>query len=362
MKYKGFSLLMVFFVFVSLLSTGQEEKEVFTLEKEIKHLPVISQGSTGTCWSFATTSFLESEIIRKGYPEVDLSEMFFVYHNYKNKAFQYLLYHGNNNFGEGSLSHDVIKVLREQGMATQESYPGILKEGKYNHRELVKQLKLETNQINETSSSKIDVSDLSTLEPILKEEIGKLPKKIKTGEGNYTPIEFRDKYSIDPEDYVELTSYSHHPFYRQVVVEVPDNWAHALFYNLPIDELIEVMFYALNQGYSIAWDGDTSEKTFQHKMGKADVPKNIVGKVDQDLRQKTFYDRTSTDDHLMHIVGLSKDSEGKNCFYTKNSWGAESNEFGGYLHMTEDYVRLKTVGILLHKDAIPEKIKSKLDL
>ncbi len=360
---KLFAVFLVVFVLSnSVLSVAQEENEVFVIEKELPHLSVISQGSTGTCWSFATTSFLESEIIRKGYPAVDLSEMFFVYHNYKNKAFQYLLYHGNNNFGQGSLSHDVIKILDEKGMITQESFPGILVDGKYRHGDLMKQLREELNKINTTPKGKIDVSDLSSFDSVLKQEIGKLPKKIKTEKGNYSPIEFRDKYNINSDDYVELTSYNHHPFYQKVVVEVPDNWAHELYFNIPIDELMEVMHFALDNGYSIAWDGDTSEKTFQHKNGKADVDKKWTGKVDQDLRQKAFYNRTSTDDHLMHIVGLSKDSEGKTCFYTKNSWGAESNEFGGYLHMSEDYVRLKTIGILLHKDAIPESVKSKLDL
>jgi bleomycin hydrolase len=122
------------------------------------------------------------------------------------------------------------------------------------------------------------------------------------------------------------------------------------------------MYYALNNGFSIAWDGDTSEETFVHKRGKADVPKKLQGKVDQKERQKTFYDRTTTDDHLMHLVGLSKDAEGKDCFYTKNSWGADSNDLGGYLHMTEDYVRLKTIGIMVHKDAIPAAIKTKLGI
>jgi bleomycin hydrolase len=305
---------------------------------------------------------LEAEIIRRGLPEIDLSEMFFVYHNYKNKAFQYLLYHGNNNFGQGSVSHDVMKILREEGMATYESLPGVKKDGRYNHRSLVNRLKDEAGEINKTKSGKIDVSDLDSYNPILKEEIGKLPGKIKTGDGKVSPGELRDKYDINPDDYVELSSYSHHPFYEQFVLEIPDNWAHALYYNLPIDELMEVMYNALNNGFSIAWDGDTSEKTFQHKNGKADVPKKQIGKVDQELRQKTYYDRTSTDDHLMHLVGLSKDSEGRNCFYTKNSWGADSNDFGGYLHMTDDYVRLKTVAIMVHKDAIPTEIKEKLNL
>jgi len=360
MKTTAIFIVLAFLTGISVFA--QDEKENFTMVKEVEHLPVLSQGSTGTCWSFATTSFLEAEIIRKGFPEIDLSEMFFVYHNYKNKAFQYLLYHGNNNFGQGSVSHDVLKILGEEGMATYASLPGEKKDGRYNHRNLVTRLKKEANEINKMKKGKIDVSDLDGYNPILNEELGKLPKKIKTGEGKFSPIQLRDKYDINPDDYVELSSYSHHPFYKQFVLEIPDNWAHALYYNLPIDELMEVMHNALNNGYSVAWDGDTSEKTFQHNNGKADVPKKQVGKVDQELRQKTYYDRTSTDDHLMHLVGLSKDSEGRNCFYTKNSWGADSNDFGGYLHMTDDYVRLKTVAILVHKDAIPKEIKEKLNL
>jgi bleomycin hydrolase len=125
---------------------------------------------------------------------------------------------------------------------------------------------------------------------------------------------------------------------------------------------MEIMFYALNNDYTVCWDGDTSEKTFTHKKGKADLPEKEIGKVDQELRQQTFLNRTTTDDHLMHLVGLSKDSAGRNCFYTKNSWGTASNDFGGYLHMTEDYVRLKTVAIMVHKDAIPAQIKKKLNL
>jgi len=359
---KLLSLLFVLVLVTANTVFGEGENEKFTITKELAHTPVISQGRTGTCWSFATTSFLESEIIRKGYPETKLSEMFFVNYNYKNKAFQYLLYHGNNNFGEGSLSHDVIKVLSEQGLATYEAFPGEKKDGKYNHRELVAQLKSETVEINKKKKSIINASDLSSYKPILKDQLGKLPKKVKTDEGRVSPAELRDDFKLDPKDYVELSSYSHHPFYKPFVLEVPDNWAHTLYYNLPIDELMEVMYYSINNGFTIAWDGDTSEKTFTHKKGKADVSQKQQGKVDQELRQATFYDRTTTDDHLMHVVGLSKDADGKNCFYTKNSWGSDSNPYGGYLHMTDDYVRLKTVGILVHKDAIPANIITKLGL
>ena len=353
--------LVVFTFFLAAVGFAQEEKEVFTIEKEIKHLPVISQGSTGTCWSFASVSFLECEIMRKGYKETDLSEMYFVKYAYLNKAKKYLLYNGNNNFSQGGQAHDVIDVLRQEGMVTYETFPGEKVDGKYRHGDLVKALKAEVTALNGKRED-FDASDLETLKPILKEHLGKISDKVKTEDGRFTPVEFVKNFEINPDDYVELSSYTHHPFYEAFVLEVPDNWSHGLYYNLPLDELMEVMFYSLNNDYTVCWDGDTSEKMFSHKKGKADLPENQIGKVDQVLRQVTFLSRTTTDDHLMHIVGLSKDAEGRTCFYTKNSWGAESNDYGGYLHMTEDYVRLKTLAILVHKDAIPENIRVKLNL
>ena len=356
-------LLQILILSVCLVFTvsAQEEKEVFTIEKEIKHLPVINQGSTGTCWSFATTSFLESEIIRKGFAETDLSEMYFVYYGYINKAKQFLFYQGNNSFSQGGQAHDVFNVIGEYGIVTFDEFPGEKVDGKYKHGDLVKELNDKVIALNGEQKD-FDASDIESLVPVLKEKIGKLPKKVKNEDGNFTPVEFAVRFKINPDDYVELSSYTHHPFYKPFVLEVPDNWAHGLYYNVPIDELIEIMYYSLNNGYTVCWDGDTSEKTFTHKKGKADLPEKQIGKVDQDLRQETFYNRTTTDDHLMHLVGLSKDSKGRNCFYTKNSWGADSNSYGGYLHMTEDYVRLKTIAILVHKDAIPKNIREKLNL
>lgn len=354
---KLLSLLTAFVLSTSVLFAQEE----FTIVKEVKHLPVISQGSTGTCWSFATTSFLESEVLRKGLPETDLSEMFFVRYAYLDKADQYLFYHGNNNFGQGGQAHDVINVLREYGLSTYEAFPGIKDDGRYKHRELAAQVEEEVRNLNKKRDG-FNASDLSSLEPILKEQLGKLPKKVKEDGEKLSPLELKEALQLNPDDYIELSSYTHHPFYKPFVLEVPDNWSHDLYYNLPIDELMEVMYNAINNGYSVCWDGDTSEKTFQHKKGKADVPEKQIGKVDQELRQETFYDRSTTDDHLMHLVGLSKDAEGRDCFYTKNSWGAESNDFGGYLHMTDDYVRLKTVAIMVHKDAIPQAIRTKLGI
>lgn len=351
--------VMVFFTVITVFA--QDEKEIFTIEKEIKHLPVISQGSTGTCWSFATTSFLESEIIRKGLAETDLSEMYFVYFGYIDKAKQYLMYEGNNSFGQGGQAHDVLNVVRNKGVVTLETFDGGKIDGKYQHGKLVSELKTSVDSLNKKRKD-FDVEDLKSFESILKENIGKIPGKVKTSNGKENPLEFAQQLKINPDDYIELTSYTHHPFYQPFVLEVRDNWAHGLYYNVPVNELMEIMYYALNNGYTVCWDGDTSEKTFTHKKGKADLPEKEIGKVDQELRQQTFLNRTTTDDHLMHLVGLSKDAAGRNCFYTKNSWGSASNEFGGYLHMTEDYVRLKTIAIMVHKDAIPKNIREKLIL
>jgi len=361
MRIKGLSQILFLILFCTITVFAQEGKEVFTIEKEIKHLPVINQGSTGTCWSFATTSFLESEIIRKGFPETDLSEMYFVYFGYLNKAKKYLMYQGNSSFSQGGQAHDVLDVLRQEGMVTYEAFPGEKVDGKYRHGDLVMELKTEVDALNKKQDD-FDAENLKSFKKILEKQIGKLPKKIKTEDGKVTPVDFVGKFDINPDDYLEISSYSHHPYYKPFVLEVPDNWAHGLYYNMPVDELLEIMYNSINKGFTVCWDGDTSEKTFAHKRGKAELPEKQIGKVDQDLRQETFNNRSTTDDHLMHIVGLSKDSKGRNCFYTKNSWGAESNEYGGYLHITEDYVRLKTLAILVHKDAIPENIKQKLNL
>lgn len=361
MKTKSISLILALWLFIAYTGFSQDEKEIFIIEKEVAHLPVISQGNTGTCWSFATTSLLESEIIRKGFAETDLSEMYFVYFGYINKVKQFLFYQGNNNFGQGGQAHDVMDVVREKSISTFGEFPGNKIDGKYQHRTLVNELKTEVSTLNKNGED-FNVENLKSVDSILKSQIGKVPQKIKTDEGKYSPEELAEIFEINSAEYVEISSYNHHPFYKQFVLEVPDNWAHGLYYNVPVDELMEIMYSALNNGFSICWDGDTSEKNFSHKKGKADLPEKQIGKVDQKLRQETFLNRTTTDDHLMHIVGLSKDAAGRNCFYTKNSWGADSNSYGGYLHMTDDYVRLKTMAILVHKDAIPENIRQKLKL
>ncbi len=359
MRFLSVILLSVFLISAPVYSSNGGGK--YTMETVVEHLPVIDQGNTGTCWSFATTSFLESEIIRKGFPETDLSEMYFVYYSYKNRALRYMLFHGNNNHGQGGQAHDVMNVLRKYGMVTQEAFPGVENNGRHNHRNLINEVRVEADRLNGNKDG-FTVKDLSVFDAILDNYLGELPREVVYRDEKYTPVGFRDKFKIDPDEYVELTSFNHHPFYKPFVLEVPDNWAHGLYYNLPVDELMEVMYHALENGYTIAWDGDTSEKTFSHNNGKADLPRKQKGKAEQLLRQETFYNRSTTDDHLMHIVGISSDDKDSRMFYTKNSWGAASNDLGGYLHMTEDYVRLKTLAIMVNKESIPHHIRQKLDL
>mgnify|MGYP006290434003 CR=1 FL=1 len=358
---KRFFSLIFLLSFTLIAAFAQSSDGEYSIEVEMDHLPVIDQGSTGTCWSFATTSFLEAEILRKGYPEADLSEMFFVYYAYQNKAEKYLLYHGINNFSQGGQAHDVMDVLQTEGLVPQDAYEGKKVNGRYVHRPLIRNLEKEVEKLNREGKV-VDIERTKSYISVLKEYLGKTPKKFKSGGEKFKPTEFRDRFGLNPEDYIEITSYSHHPFYEPFVLEVPDNWSNDLYYNLPLEEMMEVMYHSLENGYTVCWDGDTSEKKFQHNKGNADVEKKYTGKVDQELRQETFEDRTTTDDHLMHIVGISKNPEGKTCFYTKNSWGPGSNNFGGYLHMTEDYVRLKTIALLVHKDAIPANIRKKLNL
>lgn len=343
------------------LSAQQDAKSEFNDIITLPCTPVKSQGSTGTCWSFATTSFLESELLRMGKGEVDLSEMFFVANAYKNKAVQYFLYQGNNNFGQGGQAHDVLDVIRQYGMVPDSVFPGIKKDGRFQHRELGSELDEIVKKSNKGGKN-FDAADTKNLDPVLEKYLGDLPGKFEYGGATYTPSSFYECLGINLDDYIEISSYSHHPFYKPFILEIPDNWSHELYCNLPIDELVDVMKYSLSNGYTVCWDGDMSERTFSHKKAKADLPDGEIGKVNQELRLETFYNRKTTDDHLMHIIGMAKDEDGRIFFNTKNSWGADSNENGGFLYISEDYIRLKTIAILIHRNSIPPEVAKKLGI
>jgi bleomycin hydrolase len=369
-------------VFAQKKKEKKEEGYKFEPVYEIKTTPVKDQNYTGTCWAFATTSFLETEALRLGKKELDLSEMFFVRHAYTKKVQLYVRYHGNYTFGEGGQAHDVLNVIRKHGIVPDEIYPGLeYGEDNHDHGELATMIEAMVNVVIKNKNGRLSTKWQQAIEATLDTYLGIPAKIFRYNDEETDPIKFQHNIAgIIPDDYVEITSYSHHPFYTQIDLEVPDNWSHDLYYNIPIDDLMKVMDNAFENGFSVCWDGDMSEKTFSHKKGVAVIPEKPYRKmtddekeeiwkkpgkereISQELRQITFDNYTTNDDHLMHLVGLMKDQNGTKYYKTKNSWAADSNDFGGFLNMSESFIRLKTVAILVHKDAIPEDIKTKMGL
>ncbi len=390
------SIFIFVALFLPLALLGQEDSGYrFTLEKEILTTPVKNQQRTGTCWSYATASFIETELLRMGKPEIILSPMFFVRHSYSHRADRYVRFHGTNNFGQGSQAHNVMDVIREKGLVPEEHYTGLqYGEDQHVHSELAAMLKAMLDVVIKNPNRKLSTAWKSSIELVLDNYLGASPETFTYDEKEYTPTSFADWLEVNPDDYIEISSYTHHPFYEQFVLEIPDNWAHKSYYNLPLNEFMEVMDNALENGFSVAWIGDVSEKSFVHKKGLAVLPivkleemadseqarwsdlpeskrmeelfsfKEVVPEVtvNQQTRQQSFDNLQTTDDHLMHLTGLSRDQHGNRYYLTKNSWGMTDHIYDGYLHMSESYVREKTVAFMVHKDALPVEIAQKLGL
>ena len=341
----------------------------------VKTTSVKDQHRSGTCWSYAATSFIETELLRKKQGRFDLSEMFFVKYAYEKKEKNYVRLHGKANFSPGGQAHDVIDVVKNQGMVPEENYDGMIPgQTQPNHSELDKVLKGYVNGVLAAKGRGNTIVWHDGLRAVLDIYLGKVPETFKHNGTAYNPKSFVEAVEFNPDNYVELTSYNHHEFYEAFRLEIPDNWNYAKYYNLPLNELMTVMENALDAGYSICWDGDVSDKFFDHKAAIAMVPVNEdiktdeltsntpERKIDQQERQKAFATFKATDDHLMHITAIIKDDNDNKYYVTKNSWNTDSNDNGGYLNMSENYVRLNTVAIMVHKDAIPENIKLKLNL
>ncbi len=378
---KKLTTIILITLLATIVSAQKIEKENFDFKevKILKTTSVKSQDRTGTCWCFATTSFLETELIRMGKGEFDLSEMFFIRNAYKTKAMDYVRFHGKTNFSQGGQAHDVLNEISENGIVPESVYSGkVYGQEIYNHSELSNVLKGMLDGVIKSRSLSPVWNDAYC--SILDSYLGETPAPFTYEGKTYTPGSFAKNLGINPDDYIELTSYSHHPYYESFVLEMPDNWSYDGYYNLPVDDLIEVMKKAIKAGYSISWDGDMSYKGFSHKNGVAIVPetewddmsdevKDSVfvkpGKekqITEQMRQEAFDNYTVTDDHLMHLTGMAKDRNGTCYFLTKNSWGPDSNNFGGYLYMSESFVRLHTIAFMVHKDAVPDDIKKKLGL
>jgi bleomycin hydrolase len=402
MKKKISGILLALLIAVPSFSQKKNENStskitsgyIFSPVVQLKTTPVKNQASTGTCWCFATTSFIESELLRMGKGEYDLSEMWIVRHNYADKLKDNFDQQGKGNLGQGSLSHDFMIEFTQNGIVPDEVYTGLnYSMPNHNHSELNAFI----NAIGKVAVDRRRESDqyLTIVDEVLDTYLGKKPETFIYKGVGYTPKSFAQSLGINPDDYVEITSFTHFPFYQKGPVPVPDNWRHVDMYNVTLDELTQIMDYSLNNGYTVDWDGDVSERGFAHSKGVAVIPetedtdswsaadKKKFGpmskedrsteaykfnqpfpekSISQEFRQKGFEDKSTTDDHLMHVTGIAKDQNGTKYYITKNSWGFNSNSTGGYLNMSENYVRAKTIFIMVHKNAIPEEIRKKLGL
>lgn len=395
-------LFIVFFLFSSsdlILAQETEKKSdsgyTFSMVKKLPATTVKNQYRSGTCWSYSTIAFLESEILRTGKDTIDLSDMFCVRMSYSDKAIIYIRFNGKHNFGAGGAAHDVTNVIKRYGIVPEEAFSGqVIGEVNPVHGEMDAVLQADVDAVLKNPNRKLTPVWHQGFESLLDVYLGKVPEKFSYKGKEYTPRSFADMLGLNMDDYVELTSYTHHPFYSKFILEVPDNWEMGEVYNLPVDELMQVFDYSIENGYTIAWGADVSEKGFSWKNGVAVVPdKNtpeIAGlerarwekmtdsekekllfkfdkpvpekKITQEMRQTEFDNYQTTDDHGMQIVGIANDQNGTKYYYVKNSWGTEGNSYNGYFYASEAYVKLKTMDIMVNKNGIPKELRKKLGL
>lgn len=392
-------ILLILFVSSQIFAQQNDNEEkkgyVFETVKEVKTSTVKDQSRSGTCWSFSTLSFIEAEILRHGGQEIDLSEMFVVRHVYSDKAKRHVRMHGNFNFGGGGALNDPFDVMEKYGLVPESVYKG-LEYGEQNHvhGEIDLVLSEYVEAVIENKNRKLSTAWYKGFNGILDAYFGQTPESFEYNGETYTPQSFaKDVVKLNPDDYVYLTSFTHHPFYEKFIVEVPDNWSWKEFYNIQLDELIAVMDNAINSGYSIGWASDVSEKGFSWRNGVAVVPETdseeLAGSekekwekmtekermskmfsfdepvpektITQEMRQQAFDNYQTTDDHGMHIVGLAKDQNGSEYYKVKNSW-ADKNIYEGYFYVSKPFVRYKTLSIVVHKDALTKDVKKKLNL
>ncbi len=348
----------------------------FTPVSDIKVTPVKDQARTGTCWCFATVSFLEAELLRQGKGEYDLSEMFVVRNNYDTRIFDNYLRRGRGNIGPGSIAHMATKVVKQKGIVPESVYHGIQYASPgHNHGELSAYLKA-------IADVSVNMKNLSPeynklVKSLFDIYLGEVPETFTYEGKTYTPQSFAKAIGLDNmDDYIEITSFSHHPFYQKVPLEIPDNWDHELLWNVPLDDMMAIIDNALTKGYTVAWDGDLTSGEFNHNRGIAICPnpedfaeaiklEKVYPdrQVNQEMRQTDFEHFRTVDDHLMHLTGLFKDQNGNYFYKTKNSWGEGRNpEMKGYLFMSRAYIQMRTISILVHKDAIPKDIRKKMGL
>ncbi len=362
-------------------------KEIHSVDKTA----VRDQCRTGTCWSYSTLSFFESELIKMGKGSHDLSEMFVARNAYVEKAITFVRMGGKNQFDEGGEGHDIPFIIEKYGIVPESVYSGLVNgKTRHNHNQLMSVLKPVVEAIAKEKPGQIGPEWIQAVEGILDAYLGKIPESFEYQGKTYTPQTFAKSLGLNMNDYAMLTSFTHHPYYQTFAIEVPDNWSMQTAWNLPLDELMETVSESLKKGHSVAWATDVSEKGFsfrdalaivpQHdslikKIGKDDrlfnnagaekkgdaFNKPIVEKtIDSKHRQEAFDNQSTTDDHGMHIVAQYMEENSQTPYYlVKNSWGTD-NPANGYLYASENYLKYKTISILVNKNGVPKNIKKKM--
>lgn len=401
MRITSIALLVITLVFSTQLKAQDENKKddkkayEFTDVNIVKHTSVKNQYRSGTCWSFSGVGLVEAEILRKTGKEYDFSEMFFVNHTYSDRATKFVRMNGKLNFGGGAEFTDVFRVIKLYGLVPETVYPGLnYGEPMHTHGELDLVLKSYVESIVKNKNHKLTTVWHDAYDKILATYLGELPSTFTYEGTEYTPKSFAESTGFNPDDYIEITSYTHRPYYKPFMMEIPDNWLWSSTYNVKLDEMMSTIDNALENGYAVGWGADVSDKGFSWKKGVAIIPAEnkpdltgtekekwealtkkekkkamyaFEGPVEEkvitpEMRQEHYDNYLVTDDHGMLIVGTAVDQDGNKFYKIKNSWGTEGHIFDGYFYASEAFVKLQTIGIAVNKEAVPKKIYKKFNL
>lgn len=363
------------------LNASDKSKESFKFTEQINlgTTSVKAQGSSGTCWSYATNSFLESEMIRLGKQPVELSQIYSARNVYVEKGINYVRMHGAVTLGDGGALHDVTNMYKKYGAVPREVYTGLnYGTDKNKFGEMAALIEGVLAAVVKNPNGELTPNWQKAYAAVIDSYLGKVPENFTYKGKNYTPQSFaKEVVGINPDEYVEMSSFTTSPYYEKTTMMVPDNWSFDQVYNVKVNDMTDVIDNALKKGYTVAWATDVSEKSFSWKNGVAYVPTKKFDdmtaeekadmfngpkpepEITPEMRQAAFDNYTTTDDHGMHIIGLAKDQTGREYYIVKNSWG-ETNDYKGFLFVTKNFVKYKTTALMVNKSGIPTDLAKKL--